>query len=148
MKAEKFRIGWREWASLPTLKIAKIKVKVDTGARTSALHVSEIEQFRERGRKMVRFVVHPVQHSSRVEIKAVAPLIGHRVVKSSSGHKSSRPVITTTFRIGDQEWLIEVTLVNRDVMGFRMLIGRQALRGKCVVDPGRSYLMKKQGGKK
>ena len=132
-------IGWREWIALPELGIPAIKVKVDTGARSSALHASDIERFTRRGKPMVRFTVHPRQRNSTIEIACEAEVIDERHVRSSSGKLDHRPVILTSVRIMEQSWPIEVTLASRDVMGFRMLLGRQAIRGRFVVDPGRSY---------
>ncbi len=132
-------IGWREWLALPDLGIERIKVKVDTGARSSALHATELERFRRRGRSWVRFRVHPEQRTTRLEVIAEAPLADHRLVRSSSGKASLRPVIETTAQLGDFTWPVEVTLVNRDVMGFRMLLGRSAVRRRFLVDCGRSF---------
>ena len=143
IKKPKCRIGWREWVSLPDLDIKKIKVKIDTGAQTSVLHASYIHYYERDGKRFVKFCVHPKQHSSTPEIVAHARLIDQRWVKSSLGTKTRRPVIETTVEIGKEKVFIEMTLINRDVMGFRMLLGRQALREKFLVDPSRSYIMKK-----
>ena len=142
-------IGWREWLGLPELGVARIKAKVDTGARTSALHAEDVRVVGGgRGRARVRFTVHPVQRSRKGAVEAMATLIGERTVTSSSGTRETRPVIRTLVRIGDAEWPIEITLTRRDVMGFRMLLGRQALHGQAVVDPGRSFLTRKAWRKK
>lgn len=133
-------IGWREWLTLPELGIARIKVKVDTGARSSALHATDIERFERRDASWVRFRVHPLQRSSRREVVAEAPLADWRMVRSSSGKATLRPVIRTSARLGELDWPIEVTLVNRDVMGFRMLLGRSAVRRRFLVDCGRSFV--------
>ena len=132
-------IGWREWIALPDLGVEHIKVKVDTGARSSALHAYEVEPFRRRGREWVRFELHPMQRDTRTTVAAEAPVLEWRSVKSSSGHDERRPVILTTVGLGEQAWEVEVTLTNRDAMGFRMLLGRQAVRGHFFVDPGGSY---------
>lgn len=132
-------IGWREWVALPGLAIPSIKAKIDTGAKTSSLHAFDIERFR-RGRKtMVRFFVHPLQKSSEPTIRVETPLIDCRSVKSSSGHQADRPVILTTIELLSACWEIELTLANRDQMGFRMLLGRQALKDRFLVDSGLSY---------
>jgi hypothetical protein len=132
-------IGWREWVSLPDLHTKGIKAKVDTGARSSALHAYDVEIFTRRGKRMVRFKVHPIQREARPSIEAEAELLELRRVKSSGGHESLRPVILTSIELLGQRWPIELTLASRDAMGFRMLLGREAIRGRMVVDPGRSY---------
>lgn len=132
-------LGWREWLALPDLHISHIKVKVDTGARSSALHAFDIHHFERDGTAMVRFKVHPHQRSTTVTVEAEAPLWDERLVRSSSGHTQPRPVIRTPIALGDRQWSIELTLTNRDAMGFRMLLGREAVRHRFLVDPGRSY---------
>ena len=133
-------IGWREWLVLPDLGVEAVKAKVDTGARTSSLHAFGLETFHEGGEERVRFKIHPEQKSSRNEVEVEVPVVDWRTVRPSSGHAELRPVIVTTIRLRDQEWKAELTLTRRDAMGFRMLLGRQALRRRFVVDPGRSYL--------
>lgn len=138
-KREKPVIGWREWVALPGLGIEQIKAKIDTGARTSVLHAYEIKPFRRRGKRFVRFYVHPVQHHRRPEIECAAPIVDERLVTSSNGQQQHRYVVETCLRIGELEWPIELTLTNRDEMGFRMLLGRQALRKRLLVDPSTSF---------
>jgi hypothetical protein len=133
-------IGWREWVRLPELGIFAIKAKVDTGARTSALHAIDMHYERHRGAEVVRFKVHPLQRNAQFTIVAEAVVIEHRRVRSSGGHDTLRPVIVTPLELVGQRWEIELTLVSRDAMGFRMLLGRQALRGRVMVDPGHSFL--------
>ena len=137
-------IGWREWVSLPDLGIPRIKAKVDTGARSSSLHAFDVRLFENDGKTHVRFKVHPLQRSSRETVVAEAPVLEFRHVKSSSGHGTKRPVIVTTVEALGQSWPIEVTLANRDTMGFRMLLGRTAMKPHFVVDPARSYLAGKR----
>ncbi len=132
-------IGWREWVALPDLGIPSIKVKVDTGARSSALHAFDVETIRRGRREMVRFKVHPLQRDSVATVEAEAELVEHRTVRSSGGHATLRPVIRTDVSFQGRVWPIELTLVSRDEMGFRMLLGRQAVRGRFLVDPGRSF---------
>ena len=136
-------IGWREWVGLPELGVDRIKAKVDTGARSSSLHAFGIERFERDGVSLVRFEVHPIQRSTQDVVQTEAELVDQRKVKTSSGVESLRWVIVTEIVLMDQRWPIEITLTRRDAMGFRMLLGRQAVRGRFLVDPGRSFL----GGK-
>jgi hypothetical protein len=133
-------IGWREWVGLPELQTAAIKAKIDSGARTSALHAYDIQYFNRDGTNYVGFTIHPFQRDKRTSIRTEAELAGRRWVRSSSGHRMLRPVIVTPIRLMEREWSIEITLTNRDVMGFRMLLGRQAIRRKFLVAVHRSYL--------
>ena len=132
-------IGWREWVSLPDLGVEAIKAKVDTGARTSSLHAFEIRLVRRRGKEYVRFKIHPLQRSHRGVVEAEAEVADRRPVRSSTGHVQERVVIRTTLGIGEDSRPIELTLTSRDAMGFRMLLGREAIRGRYTVDPGRSF---------
>lgn len=134
-KAARTVVGWREWVALPELGLARLKAKADTGARTSALHAFAVRTLRD-GR--VRFRIHPLQRDAGPTVECVAPLVGHRWVRSSTGHRTRRPVVLTRLVLGELSWPVEVTLVRRDVMGFRMLLGRQALRRRVVVDASRS----------
>jgi hypothetical protein len=133
-------IGWREVVALPHLGIEKIKAKIDTGARSSALHAFQVESFSVEGKTMVRFQVHPYQRNSHQTITAEAELLEYREVTNSGGHAQLRPVIKTIVELGGRTWPIELTLTNRDVMGFRMLLGRQAIRRKFLVDVSSSFL--------
>ncbi len=133
-------IGWREILSLPALNVARVKAKIDTGARTSALHAFNCQEFKLEGRAMIRFEIHPVQRNNKKTVLAEAQLLEYRQVRSSGGHAQTRPVILTDVRLGEQQWQIELTLTNRDVMGFRMLLGRQAVRDRFLINPGKSYL--------
>ncbi len=132
-------IGWREWLGLPDLAIKKIKVKVDTGARSSSLHAYDLHEFDRDGTRWVRFKVHPAQRQTDHSVEAEARILEHRHVRSSSGKATIRPVIVTLIELLGQAWPIELTLANRDEMGFRMLLGREAYRGRFLVDAGRSY---------
>lgn len=140
---EKPILGWREWAMLPALGIERLKVKIDTGARTSALHAFRVTTFERAGETFARFYVHPTQHRRHPEILCEAPVVDERTVKSSNGENQLRYVVETSLKIGEYEWPIELTLTNRDEMGFRMLLGRQALRQRFVVDPGGSFRQSK-----
>ncbi len=132
-------IGWREWLALPELQVPAIKAKIDTGARTSALHAFFVEPFTKDGRQMVRFGVHPLQKRLDVEIFCEAPVKDFREVSDSGGHREMRYVIETTILIGDLPRQIEMTLTNRDNMKFRMLLGRTAMEGLQVI-PDQSYI--------
>jgi hypothetical protein len=134
-------IGWREWLSLPELGIRKIKAKIDTGARTSSLHAYDIQEYTVGHKTYVSFKVHPMQRETKRVISAEAELVSKRKVKDSGGKTTLRPVIITKIQLGVMAWDIELTLVNRDEMGFRMLLGREALRGHLLVNPGNSFLL-------
>jgi hypothetical protein len=132
-------LGWREWVALPDFGIPHIKAKVDTGARSSSLHAFDIETFDQQGRTFVRFTVHPRQRSAVGTVVAEAEVLDFRTVRSSSGKAAMRIVIVTHVSLLGRTWPIELTLANRDAMGFRMLLGREAIRGRMLVDPGSSY---------
>lgn len=136
-------IGWREWVGLPKFGIEAIKVKVDTGARSSSLHASNLREFEQDGKKWVRFKIHPVQRKRDVTVEIEARIIEYRSVRSSSGKATIRPVIVTQLTLLGVTWPVELTLASRDKMGFRMLLGREAFRGRFLVDAGNSYF----GGK-
>lgn len=129
-------LGWREWVALPEFGIDALKAKVDTGARTSALHAFAIE--RRRGGSL-RFRVHPHQHDDEGEVLVEAELVDERVIVTSGGHSELRPVVRTPVAVGGIEVAVELTLSNRALLGFRMLLGREAVRGRFVVDPQRSF---------
>lgn len=131
--------GWREWVALPDLGVARIKAKLDTGARTSAIHAFDIETFERDGASWVRFVIHPLQRDDSEARTCEAPIVDHRRVRNSGGRAESRYFITTTLALGEEQWPIEIGLANRDEMGFRMLVGRAALKGRLIVDPGGSF---------
>ncbi len=133
-------IGWRERLILPDLGISGIKAKIDTGARSSALHAFDIQLFTRGCQEMVKFKVHPYQRNTEDTVITEAELLEHRNVRSSTGHHQLRPVIKTIVKLGNQQWPIELTLTNRDVMGFRMLLGRQAVRQRFLVDSGKSFI--------
>lgn len=136
-------LGWREWVALPDLGIKRIKAKVDTGARTSALHAFDVQLIELAGKPYVKFLIHPRQHDLETVMECQAPLLDEREVRDSGGNAEMRYVIETRISIGDAIHTAEVTLTNRDTMGFRMLIGRKAMEGVYRVDPGKSYLMGK-----
>jgi hypothetical protein len=137
------RVGWREWLALPDLGIAAIKAKIDTGARTSALHAFEVVPLRQGGRELIRFRIHPIQRRTDIACDCTAEVIDRRWVSDSGGHRELRYVICTSIRLGPHAWPIEVTLTDRDPMSFRMLLGRTAMQGRLVVDPETSYQLGK-----
>jgi hypothetical protein len=143
LKNKKPIIGWREWISLPEIGIEKIKIKVDSGARTSALHADDIDFIKKGRNQYVRFKIFPTQRSKSGFVIAEAPILEKRWVKSSVGHKTLRPVIKTKFSIGAFMHELELTLVNRDMMGFRMLLGREAFKKFFLLDANRSYIIGK-----
>ncbi len=134
------RLGWREWISFPHLGIEAIKAKVDTGARTSALHAFKVSPFERDGRLHVAFAIHPNQRDQDTVLECEAPVVDRRSVRDSGGHAEMRYVIKTEIHIGPHQLIAEVTLTDRDSMRFRCLLGRTALKRNFVVDSGRSYL--------
>ena len=133
-------IGWREWVALPDLNLPALKAKIDTGARTSALHAFLIEPYNKDGIDMLRFMIHPIQLNDSLEVECHAPVFDFREVTDSGGHREMRYVIQSRLVIGNIEQAIEMTLTNRDTMRFRMLLGRRAMENRFVVDPGASYV--------
>lgn len=141
MSANKVILGSEEWCSFPELGIPTIKARVDSGAKTSALHAVNISPFVKEGENWVKFDINPIQNNSKTIIHCEARLVDKRIVKSSSGFREQRYVISTSLVFGNENWPIEMTLTNRDSMGFRMLLGREAMSGRVLVDPEQKYLL-------
>lgn len=139
---KKLIIGWREWVKLPDLEINKIKVKVDTGARTSSIHADNLKFYHRGDKEFVKFDICPEQKNNKKVISCHAQVVDYRRVKSSNGQTEKRPVISTSIELFDKKWNIEITLTNRDEMGFRMLLGRTSFQGKFIVDVSKSFVSK------
>ncbi len=140
---DKPRLGWREWAALPELNISEIKAKIDTGARSSALHAFAIEPYRKGHQHWLMFAIHPVQKDSSVVLECHAQIKDRRMVSDSGGHKQRRYVIETPLVLGHSRVMAEMTLTNRDSMLFRMLIGRTAMNNRFIIEPNASFLLGK-----
>lgn len=134
-------VGWREWLALPALGIPRLQCKIDTGARTSALHAVDVESFRQHGRDLVRFRLYPLHGDPRTSVACSAPIIDERQIQSSSGQRERRFVIVTPMVLGRFRQEIEITLADRSPMRFGMLLGRQSLvDGGWLVEPSRAFL--------
>ena len=143
----KLLIGSREWVSLPGLGLHAIKAKIDTGAKTSAIHAFRVEIVSERGKRYARFFVHPAQRRSDLVVECLAPIVDSRVVSDSGGHRERRWVIEVELQAGAIREKIEITLANRETMSYRMLLGRSALR-HFLIDPTRSFMLGKPAREK
>ncbi|MBS0235871.1 MAG: 30S ribosomal protein S6--L-glutamate ligase [Proteobacteria bacterium] len=144
---QKVIIGREEWLELPDLGLPVIKAKIDSGAKTSALHAFNIRIYQESSQQLVSFDIHPLQHNRQVVRSCVAKLADHRVVKSSNGEIEKRVVIITPIKLGDDVWDIEITLTNRDSMGYRMLLGREAMQKRLLVDPDTTFAFRRLSDK-
>ena len=133
-------VGSEEWLGLPELGIPAIKARVDSGAKTSSLHAYNIRGFKRGTVAWVSFELHPIQHDRRTIVRCECEVLDKRLVKSSTGIAEKRYVIRTRLHLGRQRWDIEVTLTNRDSMGYRMLLGREAMHERILVDPSASFL--------
>lgn len=131
-------IGWREWLYLPSLDIGPIKAKVDTGARTSALHAFDIHV--DEDARRVRFKVHTIQGRDDFDVEAEADLVDLRMVRDSGGKATLRPIIRVPVRLGDAEWETEISLIERHGMRFRMLLGRESVAGRFIIDCSLSHV--------
>lgn len=139
--------GRKEWVALPDLGLPAIKAKVDTGARTSALHASDIEPMGTAAKPMIRFTVHPLPLRPDISVICTAAILAERDVTSSNGEKERRYIIATRLRVGEREWPIEIGLANRELMSHRMLLGRQAIPPEFMIDPANSYHQPKLGAR-
>jgi len=140
-KKEILMTGWREWVGLPKLGISSIKAKIDTGARTSALHAFALRPFKESSQEKICFDIHPLQHNTEQVVTCTADIIDQRMVTDSGGHREMRYVIRTPISLGERTWWIEITLTERDSMQFRMLLGRRALRKRFIINPAKSFIL-------
>ncbi len=134
-------IGWREWVELPELGVERIKAKIDTGARTSALHAFDIEVYEKKGQEWAQFSIQPHQKNDLDQRRCTCPVKDIRIITNSGGSRERRIVIETQLTVGSLSWPIELTLTNRNQMGFRMLLGRAALKDRLLVNPGRSFCL-------
>lgn len=139
-QAERECVGWREWVSLPLLGVERVLAKVDTGARSSCLHAFNVREISGGESPTIAFDIHPLHADDSLVIRCTSDLLEYRQIKSSNGEQEERPVVRVIMQLKGKQWPIDLTLTNRDAMGFRMLLGREAIRGRFVVDPGRSYL--------
>lgn len=134
-------VGSEEWCSFPALGVPAIKARIDSGAKTSSIHAFNIQRFKRNGDPWVSFEVHPLQNNRRVSIRCERPIADKRSVKSSSGIAETRYVIEATIKMGKESWDVQLTLANRDSMGYRMLLGREAMSGRILVDPSLSFCL-------
>jgi len=132
----KIIVGSAEWCAFPNLAIPAIRAKVDSGAKTSCIHTSNIHQFKKDDIPWVSFDVHPVQKDCNIAVRCEAPIVDKRDIKSSNGTIENRIVIKTHMTLNNENWEIELSLTNRDTMGYRMLLGREAMKGRILIDPG------------
>lgn len=137
-------LGSTEWCSLPSLGLPHVLARVDSGAKTSAIHAFHIERFERDGHLWIRFEVHPRRKSRKVVVRSEARVLDRRLVKSSTGESERRYAIKVPLGLGGDQWEIELTLSNRDSMGYRMLLGREAMAGRALIDPGSSCLLGEQ----
>lgn len=143
---DKIVVGSEEWCSFPSLSIPVIKARVDSGAKTSSIHAFNIHSFNRNGQAWVSFEIHPIQNDRKTTVRCESPVIDRRYIKSSSGEKEKRFVISAPVQVGGDIWEIELTLTNRDSMGYRMLLGREAMSGRMLVDPSASFLLGEMQG--
>ena len=138
-------VGWQEWLAFPEMGLPAVRAKIDTGARTSALHAHDVRHVERDGEPHARFVVNPLFKGRKLAVPCEAPIVDEREVTSSSGHAELRIVVEAMLRLGvavdAPEWPVEVTLTDRAGMRFPMLLGREAMAGRVLVDPGASFVL-------
>ncbi len=144
MTTDQRMAGWREWVSLPDLGVKAVKAKLDTGARTSALHAFDVDTFDRDGAEWVRFSIHPLQRDDETQVTTEAVITDRRWITNPGGRRERRLIIETPLTLGNETWSIELCLTDRDEMGMRMLLGRTAMRGRLRIDPAHSYLLGKR----
>ncbi len=135
------RVGWCEWVALPSLGVPAVRAKIDTGAKISAIHVWRLRETVIDGVLHAEFYLQPVEGQRRPEVFCRAPVAARRVIKSSNGMGSSRVIIRTRLRMGKRSWPIDLSLADRDQMGFRLLIGRDALGTRALIHPAREFML-------
>ncbi|WP_339669858.1 RimK/LysX family protein [Dasania marina] len=145
-KPDKVRVGALELCDLPELEISQLNVRIDTGAKTSSLHVDNISEFEKNNRKWVSFDIHPDIHNVDRIVRRNAKVKGTRIVKSSNGGSEHRYVVDTLFQLGEHQWRIDLTLTDRSGMSYLMLLGRQAMENRIIVDPGEEFLLGNNSG--
>lgn len=148
MSDHKKIIGNQEWCAFPELGIPAIKARVDSGAKTSSIHAFNISAKKVGGRDWVTFEIHPLQKNDKTLIRCECPVVDQRDVKSSSGTSETRYVISTPISLGDSVWDVQLTLSDRDAMGYRMLLGREAMNGRLIIDPSMNCVLGKISTKK
>lgn len=144
MNYKKEIVGNQEWCAFPELGIPAIKARVDSGAKTSAIHAFNIRTYFKNDVEWVSFEVHPLQKNDEILVRCDCPIIDQREVKSSSGTSEKRYVISTPIGLGDNVWDIQLTLTDRDAMGYRMLLGREAMNGRLIIDPSMKCVVGKK----
>jgi hypothetical protein len=140
---DKILVGALELCDIPELGITDLQMRVDTGAATSSLHVDNIEEYTVEGKRRVRFDIHPDVHNVDKIIRATVPLSGKKTVKSSSADKEKRVVIKTAIKLGGETWKIKLTLTDRSTMTNLMLLGREAMKDRILVDPSQEFILTK-----
>lgn len=132
-------VGNAEWCALPELKVPAIRARIDSGAKTSSIHAVNIQEFYKGRQQWVRFEIHPLRIHTNVFVVCEAPVYDFRMVKSSTGEAQPRYVIQTTIEMGGEKWTIQTTLANRRSMGFQMLLGREAMTNRILINPSEDF---------